>query len=138
MSNRYKPQHNRQVGKPFELNGEPCLFRFGGNALAELEGAMGMTQREIFELATKQDLSVRLTRAMVWAALLHESPDLTLRDAGDIIDPYLQDPEQFTALRLAIAEAFVGAFPEVKKDESKNEAAPITTGGETTEKSAQG
>lgn len=133
---RYKPQQNKQLGKAFVLNGEPAFFRFGGNALAELEGVLGMTQNEIFQLATKQELSIRLTRAMLWAALLHETPDLTIKEAGEILDPYMQDQAGFQELTLALADAFILAFPKVTEDDSKNAAAPISTGGPNTGESA--
>lgn len=125
-------RNNKQLGVPFIVNGEPTMFRFGGHALAELEGSLGMTQYQIFELATCGHLSVRLARGMLWAALLHDEPEFTLAEAGDALSPYLQDREQMGALTAALASAFMMAFPKAKEgEEPKNVEAPSGTGTTT-------
>jgi hypothetical protein len=134
MSSKYKPQKNQQLGKAFVLNGEPCFFRFGGNALAELEGELGITQSKVIELASASELSIELTRAMLWAGLLHSDPEFTLADAGEALDPYLKDSQSFNKLRTALAEAYTLAWPKIE-GEPKNAPAPNSP-GTTTEGSA--
>lgn len=125
-------RNNKQLGVPFIVNGEPTVFRFGGHALAELEGSLGMTQDELLKLAVAGGLSVRLTVAMLRAALLHEEPQLTLAEAGEILTPYLKTHEEFQALRLALGEALVLAFPPIPAgDEPKNAEALSGTGTST-------
>lgn len=114
------------------LNGEAALFRFTTNALAELETDTGLTQDQIITLASSgEKFSVKLLRAFVRAALLHEEPELSLNDAGDILDPFLKGDEDMTALRLALANAFAEAYPKPKPmGDEKN--APAASGTGTT------
>lgn len=73
---------NKQRGYvAIELD-RPRKLRYDTNALAELEDVMG---KPITQL-TETTVGVKALRAMLWAGLLHESPDLTIREAGELMD----------------------------------------------------
>ncbi|WP_240511862.1 gene transfer agent family protein [Paludifilum halophilum] len=78
-------------------------FKFDLNALTELEDALGKPVTQLND----GTVGMRELRAMIWAGLLHESPDLTLRETGDIID--LERIEEITE---KVTEAMTAAFPQ--------------------------
>lgn len=57
-------------------------LKYTFNAFCELEEVMGRS------LTTLQngEFKMKDLRALVWAGLLHESPELTLEETGDLID----------------------------------------------------
>jgi hypothetical protein len=63
-------------------------LKYTFNALCELEDALGRPLLEI-----RNNFRVKDLRALVWAGLLHENPDLTLEEAGRLLDeaPSLED-----------------------------------------------
>jgi hypothetical protein len=76
-------------------------LRFDTNALAELEDAMG---KPITQL-TDANVGIKALRAMLWAGLLHESPDLTIKEAGQLMD-YADMKEVAEKVTEAISLAF--------------------------------
>lgn len=81
-------------------------LKFDFNAITELEEKFGLN---ILDKATmdKMDLTPVRLRQLVWAGLLHKSPDLTLVDAGKKFG--LVDLPQVTQeVQDAIVEAFTG------------------------------
>lgn len=55
------------------------VLRYTTNALVKLEDALGRS-------ITQMGDGMREARALVWAGLLHAHPDLTLEQAGEIMD----------------------------------------------------
>lgn len=78
-------------------------LKFDLNALSELEDALGKPVTQLND----GTVGMRELRAMVWAGLLHEDPDLTLRDTGELID--LERIEEITE---KVTEALTAAFPQ--------------------------
>jgi len=79
-------------------------LKYTFNALCELEEVMGRS------LTTLQngEFKMKDLRALVWAGLLHESPELTLEEAGDLIDRAESIEEIATAVSQAMEVAFGG------------------------------
>lgn len=76
-----------------QLGGESFTLRLDMNAWCELEAETGQLGHDV--LATVADparRSMRLQRALAWAALQRHHPGTTLREAGDIVD---RDPKAF-------------------------------------------
>lgn len=64
--------------------------KFTLNALAELEDKFGSVDAA-FEKLEKEN-SMKALRTILWAGFLHENPDLTEQQVGNLIDlAYMQD-----------------------------------------------
>lgn len=98
-------------GVPVLIDGQPKIFRFNLNALAELENVLGESLMQI----KPEQFGFKQQRAMVWAALLHAEPKLTLAQVGDLLDPVLEDSAAYGDVMGKAMEAFGLAFPESKK-----------------------
>ncbi|MBA4547683.1 hypothetical protein H1R82_07345 [Thermoactinomyces intermedius] len=63
-------------------------LKYTFSAFCELEEALGRPLTEI-----KNNFRMKDLRALVWAGLLHENPDLTLEETGRLLDeaPSLED-----------------------------------------------
>lgn len=61
---------------------QPRKLKFTTNALAELEDALNMPLTQLGENMA----GIKTIRALVWAGLLHESPNLTIDQAGNLLD----------------------------------------------------
>lgn len=95
---------------------KPRKLRLTTNALCELEDKL---DKPINEVLIEGASGLRTVRAFLWAGLLHEDPDLTIAEAGDLIDlkdnlPYVQQK---------VTEAVDSAFGW---DQVKNEEGPKT------------
>ena len=65
-------------------DGKERTIRFTLNALAELEDKFGSVQAAFDKL--EKEHSMKALRAILWAGLLHESPDITEQEVGNLID----------------------------------------------------
>lgn len=76
-------------------------LKYTFNAFCELEEALGRP------LASFQsnEFKMKDLRALVWAGLLHETPELTLEEAGDLIDQAESIEEVANAVSAAIEAA---------------------------------
>jgi len=82
-------------------------LKFTFNAFCELEEALGRPLSELQEKGFKmKDL-----RALVWAGLLHESPDLTIEEVGNLID----EAESLEEVTNAVVKAVEAALGVQKK-----------------------
>jgi hypothetical protein len=81
------------------------------NAFCQAEEVTGLS----FMAGELAYTNMRALRALVWAGLLHEHPDLTLKDAGDIITK-LGMAHCFDA----VAEAITAAMPEAGEGEKED------------------
>ena len=65
-------------------------IKFTLNALAELEDKFGSVQAAFDKL--EKENSMKALRAVLWAGFLHESPNLTEQEVGNLIDlGYMQE-----------------------------------------------
>lgn len=93
-------------GKSFEASGKRYTLRYGNNALAELEGLLGLPITQIGERFTTGAVGVREMRNIFWAGLMMQHPELSLVDAGNLMDEVgLQRVAEL------VTEAFGEAFP---------------------------
>lgn len=80
MANKHRGYVTIELDKPRKL-------RYDTNALAELEDVFGKPLGELFQDQDVVKLAgVKTLRALFWAGLLHEQPDLTIKQAGELMD----------------------------------------------------
>lgn len=97
--------------RSFEVGGATYTLRFTVNALCELEDAVGSSVSELgAALADPTRARVKLMRALLWAGLRDRHPQLTIEDAGALLD----DGGAQRIMPL-VAEAFSLAFPAPEK-----------------------
>jgi hypothetical protein len=82
---------------PVQLD-RPRNLRITFNTLVEIEKETG---KSIMDQATWQNLGVRDLRVILWAALKHEDPDLTIEDVGRMLGP-----QNMETVANAIGKAF--------------------------------
>jgi hypothetical protein len=118
-------------------------LKYDLNASAEFEDATGQSITEAFQSfddgTGKPKLSIKTIRALLWAGLLHEDENLTLRKAGELFDSYVQGDglvEKLTFVFPTISEAFLEGFGDEnakKKFREAREAMLASTGEKSSE-----
>lgn len=87
------------------------------NALAELEDRYGNVQAAFDKL--EKENSMKALRCILWAGLIHESPDLTELEVGNLIDiEYMQ--ELTSTLDKALDQDVGTADDETEDDETED------------------
>ncbi len=87
------------------MDGVERSIKFTLNALAELEDKFGSVQAAFDKL--EKENSIKALRAILWSGLIHEDPNLTEQEVGNLIDiNYMQE------LMGNIGEAFDEDLPE--------------------------
>lgn len=102
----------RTKGEEIELNGEKLTILFDFNAFAALEEATGKNIEDLLEEFSGG--SFRTLRLFFWAGLLHERPDLTILEAGKMIDL-----AKFQEIVIAVGKALQKALPQTQEDAKK-------------------
>jgi hypothetical protein len=105
----------------FEVEGKAYRVRFSWNAAAAYEEAAGRPLSEALLDVARERFSAKSLRAMLWAGLQDEHPDLTLKEAGRLIDKLGRKEAQ----RL-MGVALRYFFPELDREEAKATADPST------------
>lgn len=105
-----------------KINGKVYKFKYTINSLCELEET---TQyKDMSQLmAASQAGSIAAVRAMVWAGLIWDNPDLTIDEVGESMGD-LQGMQKFAD---AVGKAFVASVPDVPKDEDEDDKAADPT-----------
>lgn len=93
-----------------QREGGPLTLRFDVNALAELEDLLDASCAVIISRMAS-DMRLNLLKALVWAACREHHPEVTLKEAGRII----QDVS-VPAAEAAVTEAVRRAFPDPTED----------------------
>lgn len=105
---------NREKGEvSFEAGGKQYTLRYSSNALCELEDALNLGINDI--IARMKNMRVKDARAIFWAGLTDNHPDIDLKAAGRMLDEI--KIEKATSL---ITEAFSLAFGKGEKAETKD------------------
>lgn len=78
-------------------------LKFNMNALSELEDVLGKPVTQLSD----QSIGMKELRALLWAGLLHEDPELTLHMAGELVEM-----ENIQVISEKITEAMMLAFPQ--------------------------
>ena len=88
-------------------DGVERTIKFTLNAMAELEDRYGSVEEAFKQLDNN---SIKAVRCILWAGLIHEDPDLTEQQVGNLIDiQYMQE------LMTSLGEAFDADMPESEK-----------------------
>lgn len=70
----------------FEVEGETYRVHYTWNAAAEFEEAAGRPLSDALLDIAREKLSAKSLRAMLWAGLQEHHPEVTLKEAGRLID----------------------------------------------------
>ena len=88
-------------------DGVERTIKFTLNAMAELEDRYGSVEEAFKQLDNN---SIKDVRCILWAGLIHEDPDLTEQQVGNLIDiQYMQE------LMASLGDAFDADMPEAEK-----------------------
>lgn len=99
MANPHRGETALQVGEA------TYVLRCGNNALAELEEALNLPIQQLWRRWNDRHVGVRELRAMLWAFAREAHPQLTLQDAGNLMDQ-VDRAELTQALLQAVQRAF--------------------------------
>ncbi len=102
----------------FEVAGRAYRLKFDWNAAAEFEEAAGRPLSDALLDVAREKLSAKSLRAMLWAGLQPHHPEVTLKDAGRLID----EMGRREAQRL-MGAALRYYFPELVESEKEAGAA---------------
>lgn len=95
-------------GVGIELNGRRRTLRYDLNALALLEEKLGRSISQLDDV----EMGIRSIRALIWAGLQHDDPDLTEQDVGAWIGPGgVSITDAMMKVGEALKEAFGGENP---------------------------
>ena len=109
---------------PMKIGNKTYNLRYTFNSLIRLQDEWGLSLADIDKIFPTQDkkggVEIPATffkdlRAFFWAGLLHENKDLTLEEAGDLIE----DAGGIIAIVEVLTKAFSEAFPS-DEDVEKN------------------
>jgi len=97
----------------FEADGKTYTLRYSIDAICEMEAATGrgffaVTQ----ELSDANAMQLSTVRAVLWAGLREHHPDVTLKEAGDLI---VKAGGIMVVIGL-LSQAITLAFPETEQD----------------------
>jgi hypothetical protein len=106
MANKHRGEVSIKLDKMRKI-------RFNTHALAELEDALGYPLSKL----DTEDVGIKTIVKMFWAGMLHELPDLTLREAADLMD-YSTFAEVSEKIKEALELAFGNHEDTVKKTKS--------------------
>ena len=88
-------------------DGVERTIKFTLNAMAELEDRYGSVEEAFKQLDNN---SIKAVRCILWAGLIHEDPDLTEQQVGNLIDiQYMQE------LMESLGTAFDADMPKAEK-----------------------
>lgn len=111
---------NKQKG---EVELGDYTLRYSINALCELEDASGMSAMQLANtLGDEESFSVKTLRLMVWGGLVDNHEDITLKQAGEIIND-LGAPKIMEAINKAFELSMPDAEDGEKPDEGKTKQA---------------
>ena len=114
MSNPYRGEAN------FEVEGQAYRVRFSWNSAAEYEEAAGKPLSDALLDIAREKLSARSLRAMIWAGLQEHHADVTLKDAGRLIDSMGRAEAQRV---MAVALRYY--FPELEEGADADPPDPV-------------
>jgi hypothetical protein len=103
-------------GVAIELNGKTRRLRYDLNAFADLEEKLDSAPTEFEEKLN----SFTAVRALIWAGLTHEEPELTEREVGQWIGPGgLAMADAIDKVRQALEEAFGDENPPMPRPRAR-------------------
>lgn len=108
---------NRELGEiSFEAGNKDYFLCYSPNACCEFEDAAGITIVEMAQTFNDpSDLKFSMLRHLFWAGLLDCKPDISLKEAGEV----MKQAGGIKKVMLIVTSAFNAAFPEGKGDDDK-------------------
>ena len=103
----------------FEVDGKQYRVRFSWNAAAVYEETAGRPLSDALLDVARERFSAKSLRAMLWAGLQDEHEDVTLKDAGRLIDKMGRKEAQRV---MGVALRYF--FPELEPAETKSPDPP--------------
>jgi hypothetical protein len=108
-----KPLHNPALPRvPITFNDKEYTLEYDFNAIAVAEEQSGINMFTTFDF---QRLSTSNFRAMLFASLLKNHPEVTLEEAGSFIRA-----QNLAEITIKMVEAWHGSRPEVVKEAEGN------------------
>ena len=100
----------------FEAEGQRYVLRFSIDAICQLEAetSKGIVAL-ISELQDRDKMSITLARQMLWAGLREHHPDITVKDAGELIPA----AGGMSALLTLFSKAFASSFPSLENKSTR-------------------
>jgi len=111
-------------GIRIELGGKDRVLRFTNRSRARLETAFGLTLSQAAMQGGLQNSILAISR-MLWAALLHEEPDLQVDQCIDLIDAY-REKDICDALGSAMLQYFGIDEEDLKEQPEEGKAETAT------------
>jgi len=102
-----------------KINGKLYQFKYTVNSLCELEAATEYKDMNQL-MAASQAGSIGAVRAMVWAGLIWDKPNLTINEVGDLMGD-LSGMQKFAE---AVGKAFAASSPDAPKGEDDTATDP--------------
>jgi len=96
-----------------EANGKSYKLEFTINALCALEEKSGCDS--IDELFSSGKISLTRIRLLIWSGLLEDKPDISVKEAGEIMGSFLKQEDGLEKLTTVLNEAVMAALPQAKK-----------------------
>lgn len=119
MANPYRGQTKFKAGE------KDYTLSFSINSLCELEDLLGESVNTVAaQISNPAAVRMKTVRALIWAALQDNHPDVTLEQAGDITSE-----AGLPATMAAVGAAFAGAFPETAGEAKGGADRPQKAGG---------
>jgi hypothetical protein len=103
----------------FEVEGKQYRVRFSWNAAAAYEETAGRPLSDALLDVARERFSAKSLRAMLWAGLQDEHEDVSLKDAGRLIDKMGRKEAQRV---MGVALRYF--FPELEKDATPDPTTP--------------
>ena len=100
-----------------EIGGKVRHLAYDFTAIVKAEQLTGIN---LMKAASFQDLSFSDVRGLLYAALLHNDPKLTLEEFDQTCGPQIM--HNLIVCQAAVAEAWFGSVPQAKEDASEGEA----------------
>lgn len=90
-----------------EIDGKNYGFRLGANEWCELEDDLGKSTSDVVKdleaMARSAQVNLKLFRSIFRAALSYSEPDITLREAGDLMESYGMENAGLLVVRIVEA-----------------------------------
>ncbi len=108
-----KPLHNPALPKvSITFDGKEFVLEYDFNAIAVAEEQTGINMFTTFDF---QRLSATSFRAMLFASLIHNHPEITLEEVGTFITA-----KNLAEITIKMVEAWHGSRPEIVKEAEGN------------------
>lgn len=96
-----------------KVGGKERSLRYSYNSVCAIEDAFGMGMESIF---SKEQVGFRTTRILLWGALKTSQRNITLDQAGDLIEEYMREGNDIDSLASKCILAYKEFLPNADED----------------------